>query len=772
MCNCSEHESTEAGPGTRIPVVSAGPTMRPLVPLSRQVRLGAGELDEDQPPLPAPAPPLPIPPFMPCRLDFREGCYQINFRPTASLVTFEGTLRVDRSAPDGGADNLIVSGDLYSRRPVIGPITPVPPVTPPVAPTDADEAAEPAAGPAMSVAGIMSAVDQPAVPIPILRPSIPIFPRARYHSYLKVTSVSAPILVPSPAKCQLTIIAEQFNYTQPPAGQFKGTFPNMPSRTVTLRLTKKTPPFPFSLTGGPYYEGRLFEGTVDKGAVTLAWVSKFFRRATLEIDTLTGAVRPAPVPDGAGGTEFFDTVFVRIGWQLSVIQDQLNVPVPAGVVATNCWSSADLHALMTTVRKPTTNLDNEWRVHMIVVPAKLGCSRGVMYDQLGVPREGCASFSDDGYPTSDSSNFGTAANKKQRDVPRAFLRSATHELTHTLNQIHQEQETAADNSIMTTTPSVADVLGGPGTGEPGVFPDQIKLAINTTVRHHLNHMPDPVIRPGGWPFASWFPTGAPQAADRHDFAPSELSLTVTTGSARVALGQPMDLTWTMTNESAVPLRVPNDVSIEALFASITVTDSEGRERPVRPFAIICENAKLSELEPGSSVSASTKAFWSTAGFAFERPGRYHVDVAVSWSARGVAVGVQNGVDVFVDYPTSDGDNNAADLVMHPEVGKWVALGGEAYHLGEAGRRLLALSEAAAPAGLAAAARDVGAASRVLDGFADLMPNRSKLARLHPDMILDAGATAAASRRGPRRAATGTARAKRASKARGQTRRKR
>ena len=66
----------------------------------------------------------------PCRLDFREGCYQINFRPTVSLVSFEGTLRVDRSAPDGGADNLIVSGDLYSIRPVIGPITPVSPVSP------------------------------------------------------------------------------------------------------------------------------------------------------------------------------------------------------------------------------------------------------------------------------------------------------------------------------------------------------------------------------------------------------------------------------------------------------------------------------------------------------------------------------------------------------------------------------------------------------------------------------------------------------------------
>ena len=143
----------------------------------------------------------------------------------------------------------------------------------------------------------------------------------------------------------------------------------------------------------------------------------------------------------AGGTEFFDTVFAKTGWQLTVVQDQLNVPVPAGVVPTNCWSSADLHALMTTVRNPATNLDTEWHVHMIVVPAKLGCSRGVMYDQIGVPREGCACFCDDGYPTPTRRTSVLAANKKQRNIPRAYLRSATHELTHTLNQIHQEQET-------------------------------------------------------------------------------------------------------------------------------------------------------------------------------------------------------------------------------------------------------------------------------------------------------------------------------------------
>jgi hypothetical protein len=729
--------------------------MKPLVPLSRQISLSDEETG-DQPSSPG---------LQPCELDFREGCYQINFKPTAGFVSFEGTLRVDRSAPDGGADNLIVSGDLYSHRPAIGPVAP----SRPAAPAGAEQDGAPMG--LTSVAGALSVLDAPIVPHAILKPRIPIFARARYHSYLRVTSVSAPVRVPDHTKCGLTIVAEQFNYTQPPLGQFKGTFPNTPSRTVTLKLSKAAPPFPFSMTGGPFYEGRLFEGGIDKGRVTLAWVSKFFRRATLEIDTLVGAVRPSPVPDGAGGMEFFDTVFAKTGWQLTVVQDQTNVPVPAGVVSTNCWSSADLHALMTTVRNPATNLDTEWHVHMIVVPAKLGCSRGVMYDQIGVPREGCASFSDDGYPSSDSANFGLAENKKQRDVPRAFLRSAIHELTHTLNQIHQEQETTADNSIMTTTPSVADVLGGPATGAPGIFPDQIRLAHNTNVRHHLNHMPDPVIRPGGWPFASWFPTGAPQAADRHDFAPSELTLTVTAGTERVAFGQPLDLSWTMTNTSGVSLRAPNDVSIEALFASITVTDSEGHERPVRPFAIVCEHAKVSELEAGKSVTASAKVFWSTAGFAFERPGRYRVDVAVSWSAQGVLVGVQGGVHVFVDYPTSESDNRSADLVLHPEVGKWVALGGDAYHLSEACRRLQALGQAAPPAEAKTRMDAAGggmATPRVLDGFANLLPDLKKLARARPELSADTSGRAAPV--SSRTAAPG--RAKRAAKSKRRVGRKR
>src|SRR5262245_3048468 len=181
MCNCSENESSERR--TQTPPTSAAPAMRPLVPLSRQVRINDMASSEDGPAVTQTADQGTVLPVVPCRLDFREGCYQINFRPTASLVTFEGTLRVDRSAPDGGPDHLIVSGDLYSRLPVIGPISPASPA--PVG--DADEVEGegnlPAVSLPMSVAGALSTADSPLVPVPIHRPTIPIFPRARYHSY-------------------------------------------------------------------------------------------------------------------------------------------------------------------------------------------------------------------------------------------------------------------------------------------------------------------------------------------------------------------------------------------------------------------------------------------------------------------------------------------------------------------------------------------------------------------------------------------------------------
>jgi hypothetical protein len=739
----SDHFSPQGWPHEDAFALPVTPTE---IPVAAPINVEGQPTDVDEPlipgadPAPIPPsippgpglPPVPTPPFPPippfpqikwCNLGFRDGCYAVTVRPTGSLRSLVGTLRVDRGAPGAGPDGVIVSGDLY-RGLLPWPVHPGLPMAarstdPDVASGDSD------AGDASAQPGsVAAAVSSAALPIPLPLRRIPIYPRSRYHSYLKGTRLSAPLFTFGSRPCQVVIDADQFDYTQPTVGSHQGSFLSSASRTLRFVLQRVPPSLPFF--GGPRFEGRMYEGVVDKGSVALTWVSSYLRRAVLEIDTLQGAVAPAPVPNSSGtGTEYFDTVFAGARWQLTVEEDQINVPVPTGVNANICWSSADLHNLMSSVRKPTTNLDAEWRTHLIVVPATMGCSRGVMYDQIAVPREGSASFSDDGYPSSHSANFGTAENQTQRNVPRAFLRSATHEVTHAFNQIHQESETSADNSIMTTTPSVADVLGGPATGEPGVFPDQINLAVNTTVRNHLAHMPDPVVRPGGWPFASWFPSGAPQASDRELFDASELSLVVTVDSARAPLGAPVEVTWTLTNNTEVDLIVPNDIRLEGLFATMTVDDDRGATRPVRPFVIECEAVRLEPLGPGEQRTASYRVFWSSDGFAFEHPGRHIVTVCVAWSAGGVPVGVVGNTEIWVDHPLNDAENRDASLVMNPEVGKWVALGGGAYHLTEAVDRLATLASGDAQAEVSSA--DAGAErSRVAAAFDDLLPKAKKI----------------------------------------------
>ncbi len=613
-----------------------------------------------------------------CQIDLKEGCYGIQFSP-GGLVAYQGTLRVDKA---GGTTT--ISGDLYRYY------------TFPTIPLPAQRAAltwrERLALAARPELELSPPVTGAIVNAPLFRKQqIPIYPRSRYYSYLKVTGVRrSPFITRGP--CTLTLTAEEYVYTQPPAGSFNGSFPSPPgTRTVEIVLEQKAPP---ALSSGPYFEGRLYEGGADKGAFTMQWVSKYFRRATLEIDTLTGSVAPQPVPAISGsGTESFETVFAKAGWRLTVVYDQTAIPVPAGVNATDCWSSANLHALMLSVRKPTTDLDKEWRMHLVVVPAKMGCGRGVMYDQIGVPREGVASFSDDGYPASQSANFGTAAGQKQRDVPRAFMRSATHEVGHGFNQIHQEQEGGADNSIMTTTPSVADVLGGPATGGPGVFPDQINLSFNEHVRHHLVHFPDIVVRPGGMTFGSGHTSTVPEA-DRYLFDPAELELTVQTVGSRIALGEPLRLSWTLQNHAAEPIPVPTDIGVEAQHAFVSVTTPSGKTRAMPSFEVRTDRVSIADLAPGNYLEADTRLYWSSNGFAFETPGRHTVTLRIVWSAGGVPCGVQTSTDVWVDFPQSEADNQAAALLLHPEVGMYVALGGGADHLHEAVARLDLVTEAA------------------------------------------------------------------------------
>src|SRR5215831_4075697 len=110
-----------------------------------------------QPGIPFPPPP----PF--CIINLREGCYRISYRPNSELRLYNGTFRVDRSE-----GSTTISGDFYQfLNPIIGP------------PSTMSDLLE----------DVTTSLPTSPVPIPHIPFGIPVYPRNRYYSYLKVVGI-------------------------------------------------------------------------------------------------------------------------------------------------------------------------------------------------------------------------------------------------------------------------------------------------------------------------------------------------------------------------------------------------------------------------------------------------------------------------------------------------------------------------------------------------------------------------------------------------------
>jgi hypothetical protein len=138
---------------------------------------------------------------------------------------------------------------------------------------------------------------------------------------------------------------------------------------------------------------------------------------------------------------------------------------------------------------------------------------------------------------------------------------------------------------------------------------------------------------------------------------------------------PLRLSWKVTNHTNLPILVPADLRIEAQHVQVAVVGPSGTVRPMPSFVIRTDPGTLTPLAPGESRQGETSLFWSSKGFAFEQPGRHRIEVHLIWATGNVRYGVQASTDIWVDYPTSESDNQVAATLLHPEVGKFVALGG-------------------------------------------------------------------------------------------------
>lgn len=580
-----------------------------------------------------PLQPFPVPfPWPPLKFrSVRCGCYLLNYKPSGSpLVTYDGTLRVECHGSGRTA-----SGDLY-QRPLIW--LPWKPGFPPI----------------------------PSSPLLLPGPSpsagIPILSRGRYRYYLRVTQILEYFTIGT----SFTLGFEMWRFTKS-AGAWStgGTWTNEGTFTALMSWQAAPAGYPSSsdyLAGDVKNSG----GTVV-GRLTMGWISAYLRKATVEIDRVSQS--ESPLHNGAGVD--WKAIGDGIGWDITVDQSDSNLVEPSG----ESWSDAECHAAM-LARRDASNLDAEWRYHVLCVRRLDSTSRGIMYDAYGgdsnnVPREGCAIASHWTVPT--SAEWGLVKGVRFGTATSPYFRTAVHETGHAMGLYHN----TSDNGFMNTTDVIANNSLSPGSA---AFPNNVQWSYHADDAKRLRHIPDIYVRPGGTPFGTSYAT-TPISPTDMELSAEGLLLTVTPVHASAPLGAPIRLNLELTNTTDEPVPAPATLSMKSGFVRGHVTDPAGTVRTFSPIILCVEDHPMVRLKPRQGVRNSMTLLRGSQGALFPMPGAYRVDVEVHWDQGGVEVVTTGSTDVMVSSASDEAHAQAALKVLStPDTLLTLVVGGD--HLTE------------------------------------------------------------------------------------------
>ena len=562
-----------------------------------------------------------------------EGCYLIEYVPdsTRGSQQFEGTLRVERTG-----SGVIASGDLYSTL-----------------------------GGNASVAHRDFSMDR--------RPpaDIPIFPRDKYAAYLRVVKISEV----GPAAARSVRIAVQIW----PYDHSQHRWNKESTRTIELTRT------------GPSYSipsrGALFRGTVKNGSgartgrATMRWVASNLREATVEIDRV-----PATDPlEGDQAGHNWQSVFAKVGWEVSAANNDVNVKEPSGM----SWSTAELHAAMLSRRTSGADLDREWRYHLLGVQKIDITPRGVMFDagasdSNNVPREGAAIASHWMVPTGPDPNacgksWGETAGQRFGACPAPYFRAAVHEISHAMGLGHPSSG-AGSHFLVGTNGIVCNATS------TIPFPGNIEWRHSPEDTERLRHLPDHWVRPGGHPVR--FREGAatysevPISPDDSVVDPGSLTLSVTPVIDSVPIGAPVRIEVVLANTGTTSVVVPAHFSLRNGTLSGHVVGPSGTCRSYRSLVQCLDEPRMvSHLAPGEMLTHSETLIRGADGALFSEDGWHRIEVDATWTVGDVTFRESGETSVLVTPPEGEAHEAAAQQVLSaPDTLLVLALGGD--HLTE------------------------------------------------------------------------------------------
>lgn len=330
------------------------------------------------------------------------------------------------------------------------------------------------------------------------------------------------------------------------------------------------------------------------------------------------------------------------------------------------WNNASLHGAMMShfSRWQERAQFKVWLLH--AQRHELGTGlRGIMFDQQGLQRQGCASF----YQVIQA---GTPQNLREQ------LYVNVHELGHCFNLFHSFHKTFMTPPLPNRPGSLSWMNYpqnyNPGGGAPsgsaafwGAFPfqfDDLELA-------HLRHgFRDNVIM-GGTPFGTGAALEMPVQPHDAITDTSGLRLRVGTSPERPTLGTPIVLEIALTAERGQLVHPAELLHPKYGIVQVTISRPRGDVVVHRPPVMHCAEAGPVPAAAGQTMMTSAYIGYDAAvGQVFEDPGTYRIRASYTSADGSICVSESALVRVWAPGRAED---DVADLMLRDETGMMLTL---------------------------------------------------------------------------------------------------